>query len=321
MQSRARFSCLLALIVLALVQFSACSGTPATFNRVSISPSGTMYIAQGGAISLISATVLNDTQLNGGVIFTLLPAGVGTLTQLTSSTASYVAPGVVTSETIVTITATSVDFPAQSATLTVKIEPPPTITTTSLPTATLGAAYSAPITATGGVPPLAWTLASGTLPAGLKLGASNTDTVNITGTATTAGSVGDHGDGDGCYGSVQHVWAAADCGEHAGVHDHFAAATSDGGHRVQRSNSLRRAGHRLTRLRWRLDRACRPGLRSPTDAGNANPTTLGTFTFGITVTDSAPTPAAITNTFTLVMNPVQDLTLLAGHLRVHLQRI
>ena len=83
MQSRARFSCLLALIVIALVQFSACSGKPATFNRVSISPSGTMYIAQGGAISLISATVLNDTQLNGGVIFTLLPSGVGTLTQLT----------------------------------------------------------------------------------------------------------------------------------------------------------------------------------------------------------------------------------------------
>ena len=187
MKSRARFSSLLAFIVLAMVQLSACSGTPSTFNQVTISPSGTMFLGQGGTIPLITATVLNDAKLNGGVTFTLLPLGTGTLTQTTSATASYVAPGTVTAETIVTITATSVDFPKQSATLTVKVEPPPAITTTSLPDATLNAAYSAPITATGGVPPLAWTLSSGTLPAGLSLGSSKTDTVNITGKATTAG--------------------------------------------------------------------------------------------------------------------------------------
>src|ERR1700733_14119410 len=187
MKSRARFSSLLAFIVLAMVQLSACSGTPSTFNQVTISPSGTMFLGQGGTIPLITATVLNDAKLNGGVTFTLLPLGTGTLTQITSATASYVAPGTVTAETIVTITATSVDFPKQSATLTVKVEPPPAITTTSLPDATLNAAYSAPITATGGVPPLAWTLSSGTLPAGLSLGSSKTDTVNITGKATTAG--------------------------------------------------------------------------------------------------------------------------------------
>jgi hypothetical protein len=312
MQSRARFSCLLALIVLALVQFSACSGTPATFNKVSISPSGTMYIAQGGAISLISATVLNDTQLNGGATFTLLPAGVGTLTQLTSLTANYVAPGVVASETIVTITATSVDFPAQSATLTVKIEPPPTITTTSLPTATLGAAYSAPITATGGVPPLAWTLASGTLPAGLKLGASNTDTVNITGTATTEGvsvitvTVTDATGAFSTSGPLQIVVSTlaftttsplppATVG--TPYSDQFAATggTPPYTFAVATGSSLP-AGFTLTN-----------GLLA-----NPNPTTLGTFTFGITVTDSAPTPASITNTYTLVINPVQNLGLLTG---------
>ena len=289
MQSRARFSCLLPLIILALVQFSACSGKPATFNRVSISPSGTMYIAQGGAISLISATVLNDTQLNGGVTFTLLPAGVGTLTQLTSLTANYVAPGVVASETIVTITATSVDFPAQSATLTVKIEPPPAITTTSLPTATLGAAYSAPITATGGVPPLAWTLASGTLPAGLKLGASNTDTVNITGTATTEGvsvitvTVTDATGAFSTSGPLQIVVSTlaftttsplppATVG--TAYSDQFTATggTAPYTFTVATGSSLP-AGFTLTN-----------GLLA-----NPNPTTLGTFTFGITVTDSAAT--------------------------------
>src|SRR5271155_4961700 len=146
MKRRARVSGLLAFIVLALLQFSACSGTPSTFNQVTISPSGTMYLGQGGTIPLISASVLNDTKLNGGVTFALLPVGVGsgTLTQLSSTTASFTAPGVVAAETIVTITAQSVDFPKQFAVLTVKIEPPPMITTTTVPEATLGAAYTAP---------------------------------------------------------------------------------------------------------------------------------------------------------------------------------
>jgi hypothetical protein len=40
---------------------------------------------------------------------------------------------------------------------------------------------------------------------------------------------------------------------------------------------------------------------------------VGTYTFGITVTDSTtPTPAAITQNFTLVVSPVQNLSLLKG---------
>ena len=43
---------------------------------------------------------------------------------------------------------------------------PLTITTTALPAATAGVAYSATLAATGGTPPYTWSLASGTLPAG-----------------------------------------------------------------------------------------------------------------------------------------------------------
>ena len=43
---------------------------------------------------------------------------------------------------------------------------PLTITTTALPAATSGVAYSATLAATGGTPPYTWSLASGTLPAG-----------------------------------------------------------------------------------------------------------------------------------------------------------
>ncbi len=314
MKSRARFTSLLAFIILALLQFSACSGTPSTFNKVTISPSGTMYLGQGGTIPLISATVLNDTQLNGGVTFTLLPVGVGsgTVTQLSSTTASFAAPGAVTAETIVTITATSVDFPKQSATLTVKIEPPPSITTTSVADATLNAAYSATVTATGGVPPLAWTLSSGTLPAGLSLGKSTTDTVNITGKATVAGvytftvTVTDATGASSTSGQLQIVVSSLALTTtsplppgtvgtlYVGVQ--FAAT----GGTPPYAFSLA-AGSNLP-----------PGLQLNAGDLTGTPTTVGNYSFGISVTDSENPAPVITNTYTLVVNPVQNLTLLTG---------
>jgi hypothetical protein len=315
MKSRARFTSLLAFIILALVQFSSCSGTPSTFNKVTISPSGSMYLGQGGTIPSISATVLNDTKLNGGVAFTLLPVGVGsgTLTQLSSTTASFAAPGVVAAETIVTITATSVDFPKQSATLTVKIEPPPSITTTSVPDATLDTAYTAPIVATGGVPPLSWSLSSGTLPKGLALGTSTTDTVNITGKATVAGAytftvtVTDATGASSASGQLQIVVSSlaltttsplppATVG--VAYSEQFAATggTSPYTFSVATGSSLP-TGFTLTTT----------GLLS-----DASPSTQGTFTFGISVTDNGAPPAVITNSYTLVVNPVQNLTLLTG---------
>jgi large repetitive protein len=314
MKSRARNSCVLAIIILALFQFSACSGTPSTFNKVTISPSGTMYLGQGGTIPLISASVLNDTKLNGGVTFTLLPLGVGsgTLTQLTSTTASFAAPGVVTVETIVTITATSVDFPKQSATLTVKIEPPPMITTTSVPDATLNAAYTAPITATGGVPPLKWNLSSGTLPKGLALGSSTTDTVNITGKATVAGAytftvtVTDATGAANTSGQLQIVVSSlaftttsplptGTVGvQYVGVQ--FAATGGTSPYTFSLA-----AGSNLP-----------PGLQLNAGDLTGTPTTVGNYSFGISVTDSENPAAVITNTFTLVVNPVQNLSLLMG---------
>jgi Putative Ig domain len=314
MKSRARFTCLLAFIILALLQFSACSGTPSTFNKVTISPSGTMYLGQGGTIPLISATVLNDTKLNGGVTFTLLPVGVGsgTLTQLSSTTASLTAPGVVTVETIVTITATSVDFPKQSATLTVKIEPPPMITTTTVPDATLGAAYTAPITATGGVPPLKWSLSSGTLPKGLALGSSTTDTVNITGKATTAGAytftvtVTDATGASNTSVPLQIVVSSLAFTTtsplpsgtvgvaYVGVQFAATGGTSPYTFSVATGSNLP------------------AGLTLAAGDLTGTPSTVGNYSFGISVTDSENPAAVITNTFTLVVNPVQDLTLLTG---------
>ncbi|GFO56251.1 hypothetical protein GMSM_32580 [Geomonas sp. Red276] len=55
------------------------------------------------------------------------------------------------------------------AQLSVTVFQPLTVTTSSLPLATVGSAYSQPLSATGGTAPYVWSITSGTLPAGLSL--------------------------------------------------------------------------------------------------------------------------------------------------------
>lgn len=64
--------------------------------------------------------------------------------------------------------------------------PRPTITTTTLPGATVGQAYSAEVSATGGSPGYTWQVAGVTLPAGLSFdaGTVNSGTLRIAGTPT-----------------------------------------------------------------------------------------------------------------------------------------
>jgi len=314
MKCPAGVSYLLALLILGLFQLAACSGKPSTFNAVTITPSGTKYIGQGGILA-VSASVLNDTASNGGVTFTASPAGTGTLTQTSSTTANYAAPGTVTAETVVTITAKSVDFPKQAALLTVKIEPPPSITTTTLPTATLNQAYTGPVTATGGVPPLSWKVASGTLAAGLSLGASATDTVNITGTPTVGGT------STITVTVTDSTGASSTSGPLAIVVSSLAFTTTSplppATTGIAYSDTITATGGTPP---YTFSVATGSSLPSgftldPTSGtlSNADPTVQGTFTFSITVTDSTtPTAASITQSFTLVIAGPQNLELLNG---------
>ncbi len=71
---------------------------------------------------------------------------------------------------------------SRAFTLVVTPAPPLSIATTSLMNAAQGSPYSAVLAANGGVPPLTWSIASGSLPPGLTLTAS---TGQISGTPTT----------------------------------------------------------------------------------------------------------------------------------------
>jgi hypothetical protein len=141
-------------------------------------PAATVGTAYSQQLRTIGGLGLYTWTLASGT----LPAG------LTLSTSGLLSGTPMTPGTnSVTVQAADGESPAQSVqqqlTLTVNAAPL-VITTTSLPAATAGTAYSQQLTATGGTGTYTWALAGGTLPAGLALSASGL----ISGTPTSSGT-------------------------------------------------------------------------------------------------------------------------------------
>ena len=76
----------------------------------------------------------------------------------------------------------------QTISITIKNPPPLSISTPSLPTATVATGYSASLQATGGNPPYTWKLIQGQLPAGLTLATASNSTGTISGIPLLAGT-------------------------------------------------------------------------------------------------------------------------------------
>jgi hypothetical protein len=123
----------------------------------------------GGDTVTLSQGVAYDGS-DAGVTWTA--PTIGSLSSTTSSSPIYTAPAATTSVQSVTITATSVADKTKSGSVTLTIPVAPTITTTSLPAAWVGTAYSATLTGSGGIAPYTWKLISGTLPTGMSLNAT-----------------------------------------------------------------------------------------------------------------------------------------------------
>ena len=118
---------------------------------------------------------LSSTQCNSNAC--------GTLSQATGASATYTAPANITSPLSVTLTA-AVTGTSNRSTANITVNPDPTISGVP-PVGTVGVAYTTTLIAAGGTAPLKWSIASGSLPAGLSFNAA---TGVISGTPTTVGT-------------------------------------------------------------------------------------------------------------------------------------
>ena len=152
--------------------------TPATFAITTTAlANGQVNVAYSATLAATGGTTPYTWSITSGT----LPAGLS----LNAAT------GAITGTPTTAVSNTQLTFQAQDAsstkqtktvnlTLTI-LPPPPVISTTSLPSGQVGAAYNTSLAATGGTAPYTWSITSGSLPAGLSLNAA---TGAITGTPT-----------------------------------------------------------------------------------------------------------------------------------------
>lgn len=150
------------------------------------SATGSVLLQEGATLEL-AATVSNDTG-NAGVTWSL--SGPGSLSGATTTEVTYNAPaaGTITGTATPIITATSVADTTKSSAASLLVSGSPVIDPLTLFPANADTAWGTTIVVVGGESPYAWTLDSGTLPAGLTLGGSTTSSVTLSGTPTATGT-------------------------------------------------------------------------------------------------------------------------------------
>lgn len=175
------FGALAALCLLLFLALNGCGGGYPGLGLASVSASATALDA-GQTIQVTAAG-------NGAlpIVWTLSGpacsgAGCGTLSSTTGSGIVYTAPPGVTAPLAVTVMAT-VSGTGDTQSLTLTVNPDPSITAT-LPSGTVGLAYSGTVRGSGGTGALTLAVASGSLPAGLTF---NPGTGVVSGIPTVAG--------------------------------------------------------------------------------------------------------------------------------------
>ena len=169
----------------------------------------------------------------------------------------------------------------------------------ALPAAVINTPYSATFTSVGGVGPFTWALASGTLPPGLTISASGviSGTPTVLGTTTFKVQVTDS----------QTPTAAVDvASKSVTVNSPLAITTSSltgGSVNVPYTASLAASGG-VPPYTWSLTSGSLPTGLTLSSSGfiSGTPTTQGTSTFTVQVSDSQATPATATATLSLAIN-------------------
>jgi hypothetical protein len=176
-----------ALAVTAALCLSGCGGSS---KPISLAITSSSMTVDGADTVTLTAAVTNDK--NSAGVSWAVSSGGGTLSNQTTTSATYTAPAATASQQTITITATSIAVATQTGAITITVPAVPTVTSTSASlTGAVGTAFSVKLAASGGISPFTWTLGSGTtLPACLTLKSDGTLTTasGVAPTATCAGS-------------------------------------------------------------------------------------------------------------------------------------
>jgi hypothetical protein len=304
----------LALTLSMLAVMCGCAG-PSSHPSigVTVTPAVPPDIDQGQSAQF-TAILTGDTT-HAGVIWSVSGPGCsgkacGTLSNVTSTSATYNAPASVSAELNVTVTATSAASSSQYSTATLNVWPPPNIITTTLPTATPGNPYSASLQAVGGVLPLKWSLASGSLPAGLSINGAGT----IFGSPTTGGTstftlkVTDSSTApNGALSTLAKLTLSV-----VGTLTITTLSLPAGTVGVAYSSTLSLSGG-LPPYNWSIYSGNLPtGLMLQTSSGviSGTPTTPGPSSFTLEVVDSSPIQQSlISSTYSITINASGPLTI------------
>ncbi|HUO34207.1 MAG TPA: putative Ig domain-containing protein [Candidatus Acidoferrum sp.] len=172
---------------LAVILLSSCGNSGSSIT-IQILPNGTITIDEGQSLTF-NATLANDTS-NLGVTWALTGSscsgnGCGVLSNTTTTSTTFTAPTGLSATETITLTAKSRASSGVTATSTISVVLPPTFNTQSLPNGLNGTPYNQTISVTGGVSPLMFAIASGTLPAGLTMNSTGTILGKPTGSGST----------------------------------------------------------------------------------------------------------------------------------------
>lgn len=168
-ESSMRRSAFFAIFVILLLITNGCGVQDPRFRNITsvIVDSSSNVVGPGNSV-VLTASVPYDFA-DRGVTWQMACAKCGTLSAATPTTVTYTAPPDATVALAPIVQATSNTLPLATGSKTLSVSDSLAITTTELPLGQTGVGYGTVLATAGGVEPMVWSLASGTLPPGLTL--------------------------------------------------------------------------------------------------------------------------------------------------------
>ncbi|HUB34355.1 MAG TPA: putative Ig domain-containing protein, partial [Bryobacteraceae bacterium] len=256
-----------------------------------------------GTVGTAYSASLTASGGSGGYSWSVTSGSLpGGLSLNSSGTISGTPTTAATSNFTVTVTDSSKSTTSQALSITINY-PPLTITTSSLASGTIGVAYSASLSATGGSGGYSWSVTSGSLPGGLSLSSSGT----ISGTPTTAATsnftvtVTDSGNRTASQGFSIIV-------NYPGIV--ITTTTLPGGTAGTAYSQTLSATGGSGGFSWSVTSGALPAGLSLSASGtiSGTPSTAATSGFTVTVTDSGHRTAAQALSITIVWPPLNIST-------------